>query len=250
MAIDEALFRSVQEGRFEAAVRAYSWRAPTISVGYGQVMHEILNVEKCTALGIEIVRRPTGGGAVLHDEELTYSVAGSLKSSLFGGVRESQLKIALLLKRTLELLGLSAEIAAGPGRTVTAGGDSACFAAPSKCEITVDGKKIVGSAAAVRQGCFLQHGSILLGDSHLRLVEFLKEGGSSIRERSASASSLLGRKVSSEEVLSLFKAACSEILGQVLPAKDVASELALKATIRQPETSAERKLAKEDSPEP
>ena len=211
MVIDEALFRCVREGRLEAAVRTYSWRAPTVSVGYSQVINEILNVGKCKELGIEIVRRPTGGGAVLHHDELTYSVSGRLKSSLFGGVRESRLKIALFLKRTLELLGLSAEIAAGPG-----GAASACFAAPSKCEITVEGKKIVGSAAVVKAGCFLQHGSILLGDSHLMLAGLLRDGGSSIRERSASASSLLGREISFEEMLSFFKAACSEILGQDL----------------------------------
>jgi lipoate-protein ligase A len=186
------------------------------------------------------VKRPTGGGAVLHDRELTYAIVGHLKSPLFGGVRETQLKIASLLKRALGLLGLNAEIAEDlEDRTFQArdGRNPACFAAASKREIVVEGRKIVGSAAVVKEGCFLQHGSILLGDTHLRLAGLLKEGGAQIEERAVSASSLLGREVSFEEMLHLFKTACSETLGRIHSAEDASSKPSWMAIIDRSQAS-------------
>jgi lipoate-protein ligase A len=165
MALDEAIARAVGAGRVAATVRFYAWRAPTVSLGCLQAARGILAQDVCRERGIGAVRRPTGGRAVLHDEELTYSLCAPLHG--FWGrlsVAESFCLIGEGIAAGLRRLG----VAAIPGKVGGArlgpqGGATPCFQIPAMPAILVDGKKLVGSAQRRWEGVLLQHGSLLLG---------------------------------------------------------------------------------------
>jgi lipoate-protein ligase A len=167
MAVDEALV----EGHAAAArpspptLRLYAWSPPALSLGRHQGAAASHHPEALRARGIDLVRRPTGGRAVLHDAERTYSVTGPLGRAPFaGGVLDTYLRIAAALAAALRGLGLAPSIEErrpGPPSTDDPAGAS-CFEATSTHEIHVGGLKLVGSAQLRRRGAFLQHGSIPL----------------------------------------------------------------------------------------
>jgi len=172
MARDEALLDSAERGS-PPTLRLYAWTRPTLSLGAHQPGSDA-DLDACRRLGVDLVRRPTGGGAVLHDAELTYAVAAQVGQGPFPasviGVYE---RIAAALVAGLEGLGVSAESA----RTAGAGRSPAdCFARPSSREILVGGRKLIGSAQVRRRGAFLQHGSILIAFDPLRLASVLPAG--------------------------------------------------------------------------
>ncbi|MBN1524843.1 MAG: lipoate--protein ligase family protein [Spirochaetales bacterium] len=140
------------------ALRFYSWEPSCVSVGYFQNIERDIDTEFCRQNNIDIVRRPTGGRAVLHDRELTYSVVLPEKY-LPAGVIASYKFIAGMFVNALKSFGITAEVKGPEGR---GGRSGVCFAEPSAYEISVDGKKLIGSAQVRRNGTVLQHGSILL----------------------------------------------------------------------------------------
>ena len=167
MAVDEAIMLLHARGQSPPTLRFYQWRPPTVSLGYFQRWDKEVAEEACRRLGIGLVRRPTGGRAVLHDREVTYSVV-IRQEWLPGSILETYRELSRGLLAGFELLGVRAEMAtlekgAGPG---FAGGGraagAACFDSPSWYELVVDGRKVVGSAQVRREGTILQHGSILL----------------------------------------------------------------------------------------
>jgi lipoate-protein ligase A len=171
MAIDEAMFRGRQAGASPPTVRFFGWAPPTVSLGYGQPLGRDVDVDACRALGVGLVRRPTGGSAIYHDgpeRELTYSVVASADDlGTPADLLETYRWIALALVRGLRALGAPAEIvpvADGSGPT-----PAFCFARTGRYEIEVDGRKLVGSAQRRQGACFLQHGSVLLGVDEPRL---------------------------------------------------------------------------------
>jgi lipoyl(octanoyl) transferase len=193
MAIDETLLETVLSGG-PPAVRFYTWQPATLSLGVNQPLGEV-DLEACRRRGIEVVRRLTGGRAVLHQHELTYSVvARESDPRVSGGVTESYRKISSALVAGLRLLGADVSLAPpdralhralAEARRATRAGDqtdafntlratddvglqdaeahgAVCFDAASDYELTARGRKLVGSAQARRGGALLQHGSILL----------------------------------------------------------------------------------------
>ena len=172
MAIDEALWRSRQAAGAPPTIRFFAWDPPTVSLGYGQPLDEAVDVGACRRLGVGLVRRPTGGSAIYHDgpeRELTYSVAASHADL---GIADDLLAtynwIALALCRGLRALGAAADIVPIPdGQGPT---PAFCFARTGRYEIEVAGRKLVGSAQRRQGGCFLQHGSVLLGVDEPRLA--------------------------------------------------------------------------------
>lgn len=163
MALDEALFEAVAAGDSAPVLRLYRWQPPTVTLGYAQSGAQVVNLETCRRLGFAVVRRPTGGRAVLHHQEVTYAVAAPETGGRFqGGILDNYRVIAEVLRQTLLSLGLNVRLA--PGRAKTPGAEpgarSACFTAPSSFELVVDGRKIAGSAQKRSRGAFLQHGSI------------------------------------------------------------------------------------------
>ena len=161
MAVDEVLLDGVAAGTTPPTLRFYEWMPPCLSLGYFQPF-DVVDVDGCRALGIEVVRRPTGGRAILHDRELTYSVA--LPASLLGhdgGVLPSYYRLSLALQDGLSGLGVPATLA--PESVGSSGQHGpVCFDRPSAHEILLNGRKLVGSAQMRRGGGLLQHGSILI----------------------------------------------------------------------------------------
>lgn len=157
MAIDESILRiSDSGGAITPTLRIYGWKAPTISIGYLQKAGPL------EASGLPVVRRITGGRAVLHDIEITYSIVAGLEAYPFsGGITSSYSAISRCIISALKGRGVEASFSRG-GKAGGAEKD-ACFYAPSRYEVLVDGRKLVGSSQRRFKRCFLQHGSILLG---------------------------------------------------------------------------------------
>jgi lipoate-protein ligase A len=163
MAVDEALFLSAGESSEYATVRLYGFDPPTVSFGYRQKPEEAIDVASCRELGVDWVRRPTGGRALLHRHELTYSVASPMEGVFRGlGVRALYDSVSAAIRRALAGLGIAldpAELEAGPSREPAL--HVPCLALPGRHELASGGRKIVASAQRRGRRSFLQHGSIL-----------------------------------------------------------------------------------------
>jgi lipoate-protein ligase A len=158
MAVDHALAECLTDG--EAVLRLYRWARPTLSLGRNEPA-ALYPIEAVRAKGMDIVRRPTGGRAVLHDAELTYAVVAPIAA---WGARPAYQAVNQALAAALRSLGAPAELSAGPVRAL--GPDAGpCFRSPAAGEVVASGRKLVGSAQARLGGALLQHGSILLGGS-------------------------------------------------------------------------------------
>jgi lipoate-protein ligase A len=165
MAVDEALLEVFAAEGGPTTVRFYSWLPPALSLGYAQSTEREIDPRQCTSLGIDVVRRPTGGRAVLHDHEVTYSLVISANDPrVTAGILAAYLTISQALIRGLAYLGITAELLP-LRRGVPLPPDKAspvCFATPSSYEVAVGGRKIIGSAQRRAHDVIMQHGSIPL----------------------------------------------------------------------------------------
>jgi lipoate-protein ligase A len=187
MALDEALLVLIGRGESPPTLRLYGWSRPTVSLGYFQRASAEIDLEACSAAGVPVVRRPTGGRAVFHDDEVTYSVILP-QACIAGSVLESYRVLSAGILQALSFLGLRGELACpgvrGPAsglmpaqRAVPQDGmQAACFDAPSWYETLVGGRKIIGSAQTRQGGGLLQHGSLLVGFDAPRLAGLLRSG--------------------------------------------------------------------------
>jgi lipoate-protein ligase A len=158
MAMDEALLDFAIEHDFpEPIVRIYGWAGPTLSIGRHQRLSEEAST-RCQVFGVEVVRRPTGGAAVLHGSDVTYSVTGRSEGR---SVLDAYRWVAQGLVAGLRHLGLYATVAE---HDATSTASPACFASTRGADLEVSGSKICGSAQLRRRGWLLQHGSIPLQD--------------------------------------------------------------------------------------
>lgn len=174
MAVDEALLGAVAAGTAPCSLRFYRWSPPCLSLGYFQPF-EIVDLDACTRLGVEVVRRPTGGRAILHDAELTYSIA--LPAQVLGndaGILPSYHRISRGLQAGLASLGVMTAMADESGARRPGHEGPICFDRPSAHEILLGGRKLVGSAQMRRGGAILQHGSVLIDARMDRLVACLR----------------------------------------------------------------------------
>jgi lipoate-protein ligase A len=164
-------------------LRLYRWKPYCISLGANQSLSEI-NFAKAAADGIDIVKRPTGGRAILHSEELTYSVITPLKAGIFPRQVYQEINKALMEGlRTydqgltdLQLEGIQPDLPSFYKRDLSA----ACFGVPAKNEIKYLGRKIVGSAQRKIGNTILQHGSIMCGKYHVNLADYLNPDSAEI----------------------------------------------------------------------
>lgn len=172
MAMDQALAESAASGDSPPTLRFYRWHPPAVSLGRHQPITDI-DANVVQALGYEIVRRPTGGRAILHTDELTYAVtAAADEPRVSGSLMDAYLRLSNALLNGLQRVGLNADKAGGDvraGPNVSA----ACFEVPSAYEITAYGRKLIGSAQSRRAGYVLQHGSLPLVGDIGRLVDVL-----------------------------------------------------------------------------
>lgn len=185
MAVDEALLTLAAESDYPTTLRVYSWQPACLSLGQAQPVAEV-DLDRLERFGWSLVRRPTGGRAILHIDEITYSLTGNCDDPLFaGGILPSYQRIAGSLMGFLIVLGLkpeSHESAVTPGSNTQA----VCFEVPSHYEITIHGKKIIGSAQARRKNAVLQHGTIPLYGDIGRITHVLSYADNNQREIAAS----------------------------------------------------------------
>ncbi len=193
MAVDEHLFdlASASPATF---LRFYQWERPTASLGYSQDADKVVDAAYCAAHGIGLVRRMTGGKLVLHDREVTYSVASADAGAFTETLRDSYRSISQALIRGLSGLGLRAGLA-GSSPPAYVKGTMPCFAFAARDEIEIDGRKIVGSAQKRTGPLFLQHGSIPLEKDWALLAAVSRPGESEGGPGMTSLSEALGRPV-------------------------------------------------------
>jgi lipoate-protein ligase A len=184
MAVDEAILESTGSRQTPPTLRLYAWQPPCLSLGYAQSASEV-DFAALQRLGWQIVRRPTGGRAILHTDELTYSVITPPDDPIMAGsILESYQHIAQALLHALNILGLQATADAQYPNGTAANGP-VCFEVPSKYEITVMGKKLLGSAQARRSQGILQHGSFPLHGDLTRITQALVFQDENARQQAA-----------------------------------------------------------------
>jgi lipoate-protein ligase A len=201
MARDSALqARAARTG--ETVFSIYSWARPTLSFGRHQPAAGLYDVERIRSANVEVVRRPTGGRAILHDREVTYSVTAPVKDA--SPLRETYTRINRILLDGLLRLGANVELAS-PSERAPAPSMRPCFEAPGEGELIAGGSKLVGSAQWRDDGALLQHGSILVEDDQSSLALFAAAGtraSSDSIPRPATLHALLGRSPNVAEVAS------------------------------------------------
>ncbi|MDR1956862.1 MAG: lipoate--protein ligase family protein [Treponema sp.] len=189
MGLDEALLEGVAQGRSLPVLRFYGWNPPAVSVGYFQGLSEEVDLESCTRHGVDVVRRISGGGAVFHHAEITYSIIMPLDHPLAGeSIQDSYHRLCAGIIQGLACLGVPSCIV-------------------ERNDILAGGRKISGNAQTRRMGCVLQHGTVLLDTEVELMFELLrvpqeKLKDTSIREvkdRVTSLKALAGRVFSYEE---------------------------------------------------
>src|SRR3989339_1990136 len=163
METDISLFHRLEKNEINPTLRIYSWKNNCISLGYSQKAEEELDIEKCEHLGFEIVKRPTGGGIVLHNTaEVTYSIVMAKDDPILPkGLVPAYKKISEAIVYALNVLGIPAEISMLE-KNKPLKDANLCFNYPAEYEVVVNGKKIVGSAQKRGRRALLQQGSIFV----------------------------------------------------------------------------------------
>ena len=230
MAVDEAILEAAGQGIVPPTLRLYAWNPPCLSLGYAQPVADADQVALAQHEW-DLVRRPTGGRAILHADELTYSVSAPYtEARVAGSVLESYQRLAQALLQALHRLAVPAETE----EKYTLPEDAnlrgpVCFEVPSDWEITVDGKKLIGSAQVRRQIGVLQHGSLPLYGDLARITQALafpdeetrKDAATRLLARATTVEAALGRKVTWEQAAN----ALAVSFGQTLNLEFVESEL-------------------------
>ena len=221
MAVDEAILECISQGLSQPTLRLYAWDPPCLSLGYAQPYSDI-DLGRITGLGWDIVRRPTGGRAIVHTDELTYSVISSqTEPRVKGGVLESYQRLSEALVEALRLL----EIPVQADKEYELPTDSnpkgaICFEVPSKYEITLNQKKLIGSAQARRKQVVLQHGSLPLSGDLTRIAHVLhydteaqrQAAGQRLLERATTVETFLGKVIPWETAAQAVKQGFENIL--------------------------------------
>ncbi len=216
MATDKAILMSCNEGNSPATLRLYGWQRPTLSIGYSQDIFRNIDVKSCKQKNIPIVRRFTGGRALLHQSELTYCVVAPIPHPAFpGSLRGAFEKISLAILESLKIGGINDAQVAGKksgGSRGESGRSPACFSMANHCEITVRGRKLVGSAQRRLNASFLQHGSVIV-DRVPQLIHGLLKYSSEIENQkvleslnanTTTLNQILKRDIEYDEVIQWF----------------------------------------------
>lgn len=221
MACDEAILEAVGKNLVPPTLRLYGWNPACLSLGYTQTVQDV-DQDALQQAGWQLVRRPTGGRAILHTDELTYSVVAPLNEPrLAGGVLESYRRLSEALVLALHILGLPAR--ADQNYALPAGSQpnaAVCFEVPSNYEITANSKKIIGSAQSRRLAGILQHGSLPLSGDLTRITLALafpetasrQQAAGRLLEHATTLESVLGRVVGWDEAAQAFIKAFEQCL--------------------------------------
>jgi len=227
MARDVAILEAVSTGESPPTLRLYGWTPPCLTLGRHQGV-ESADLDFCRREGIDVVRRPTGGRALLHHLELTYSVVAPLgMGPLPRPLQDAYRMICGALVRAMQSLGVEAELTGGevnlelpsPRTTIP------CFEAPAGGEVVVKGRKLVGSAMRAHAGTILQHGAIVLDwDGRLQAGSMGLDDDTGLRPHITTLADELGRVPARGEVEDAVVAACSEQLGVAFESKTLTGD--------------------------
>lgn len=207
MALDQSILEQVGAGNLMPTLRLYDWHLPCLSLGQAQPADDVDWV-RLQERGWDAVRRPTGGKAILHTDEITYSVALPAGHSIvLGDIVTSYRRLSRALLAALQCLGLRADADQRAERLPEGAKGPVCFEVPSDYEITAGGHKLIGSAQVRKYGGVLQHGSLPLGGDITRICDVLTFPDEAARERArrrvhsraTTLSDVLGRAVSWDE---------------------------------------------------
>ncbi len=216
MALDEALFESHETGTDrEATLRFYRWENPTLSLGYAQSYEKAVEEDFCRREGIDVVRRPTGGRAVLHDFELTYSVSAEY-GNIFSEdeLIENYTLISRALLKGFKNIDLELTMKEGRGTSPDPGSASPCFVSGTRAEnICYKNKKVIGSSQRRGAGAFLQHGSIPLEMNYDTLAGATGFESETLKRIIAPVNSLLEEPLTPEELSSCLVSGFREFFG-------------------------------------
>lgn len=220
MAVDESILEHIGRGASLPTLRLYAWAPACLSLGHAQPFADV-DMARLKSRGWEVVRRATGGRAILHTDELTYSViAPNDEPRVEGSVLESYNRLAGALLRAVKSLEIPVEMKEGKANE-NGTLNPVCFEVPSTYEITVNGKKLIGSAQARKKEGVLQHGSLPLSGDLTRITQALRFENESAREnaakrlleRATTVESALGREVGWETAAQAFVEAFEAQLG-------------------------------------
>ncbi|MGA1873737.1 MAG: biotin/lipoate A/B protein ligase family protein [Thermoplasmatota archaeon] len=235
MAKDEALLRRVIAKGSVPCVRFYQWRPPGLSLGRFQSIEKGVDIEACERHGVKIVRRLTGGEAVLHDDEITYSLVVPITHPRFDGkgVVDTYRTISRALVRGLELTGVESTMAGSAPTRPDPEGQGVCFYTPTVYEVVAREKKIIGSAQTREKLVILQHGSIPIDwdiDKQFDVMGIPLENREVFRNlfvnRATTISEQLGRRPGFHELVKNFSKGFEEVFEvrfnrKALPAQDL-----------------------------
>ncbi len=237
MAVDETILESVYSGDSPPTLRLFGWKPACLSLGHAQPFSEV-NQQSLKAHGWEVVRRPTGGRAILHVDELTYSViAPETEPRVSGGVLESYLRLSEALMEALKLMGLKPEAKKEKALQRPDKANPVCFEVPSYYEITVDGRKLIGSAQARRKEGILQHGTLPLYGDLGRIIEALNfdhpenkaRANTRLFDHATTVERVLGKKLTWDEASQAFQQAFENTLNLELKPGSLTKQESLKA---------------------
>jgi lipoate-protein ligase A len=199
MALDANFLFLVEERDLPPILRVYGWDPPAVSLGYFQNPKESIDLRRCHRFGVEVVKRPTGGRAILHLDDFTYSfIALEEDIGEAKGLIGAYLTISQALVEGLKVLGVEAKLERGKKEGVRSSKGRPCFASLSRYEIEVGGRKLVGSAQRRKGKVILQHGSIPLKKGGLSITDLLPSSPGNLR--GTNLSDVLGREVEFDEV--------------------------------------------------
>ena len=216
MARDSAVLESVSAGVSAPTLRLYGWDPPCLTIGKHQGL-DAVDLAFCRSNGVDVARRPTGGRALLHHLELTYSVVAPLGTPpLSTALPEAYRLICSALVVACHEFGIAAELTGGevnlrlPGPTSTV----PCFEAPAEGEVVVAGRKLIGSAMRAHGGCILQHGAILLDwDGRLQAGAMGLADDSTLRPHITTLTAELDRPVQRPDIERAVIGGFTDILG-------------------------------------
>lgn len=232
MAVDEAIYELVGKGKSPATLRFYAWEPACLSLGYAQPYGDV-DAERLKKNGWEVVRRLTGGRAILHTEELTYAViTGAIEPRTAGDILQSYKQLSKALLQSLENLGMKVE--SKSNRDNSGGGTTGpiCFEAPGNYEIVADGRKMIGSAQARRKTGVLQHGTLPLFGDLTRITDALiyendeerSMANEDLMAQATTVEAVLGRRVEWKEAARAFVAGFEEALNLWLEPGELSQE--------------------------
>ena len=215
MATDQAILTACGEGKAPPTLRLYGWTEPTLTVGYAQKSDRDLDLDRCRALGIPVVQRPTGGRALLHDKELTYSLVAPIPHPQFpSNLRAAFRRVSEALLLSLSGLGISDAKMTKPERASPNGRSPSCFSTLNHHEITVDNKKLIGSAQRRTSRSFLQQGSLWIDCDreqmnslfHFDTLKARENNLDILRHSTISLNQLRGRETGYDQAVQAFRA--------------------------------------------